>query len=93
MPWIWEVQFLHAGRRENLGLQRRAGDLDLDLLVVQFTLAQLLAEFLTRSVIVWHGGAVVTDVRRRWQQGVEQTILGRVLGTYARSSWLARGHS
>ena len=76
-------QFFHARRRKNLGLHRRPGDFDFDLLVVELALAQLLAEFLPRRVLVGRLRVVVETALRRRQQHVEDTILGRILGAHA----------
>jgi hypothetical protein len=70
-------QLLHARRRHDLHLLRHHGDLDLDLAVVEDTLAQHLAEFLARSRV---GGLEVreVDLARRRQEHVEQALLGVV---------------
>src|SRR5690606_7288824 len=72
-------ELFHAGRREDLGLHRRGGDLDVDLLVVELALAQLLAEFLPRGGILRRlGFGVEADRTRRRQQGVEHAVLGGI---------------
>ncbi len=76
-------QFLHARRREDLGLHARRGDFDVDFLVVQLALTQLLAEFLAGRIFRRAGLAVLgeeTRAARRRQQRIEHALLGRILG-------------
>src|SRR5690554_4690022 len=71
---------LHARRSHDVDAGALLGQLDIDLLVVELPLAQLLAEDLA-------GGAVLAGLlllaTGRWQQGIEDAILGGILGAVA----------
>ena len=75
-------ELLHAGRRHDLHLRREQRHLDLDLLVVEASLAQHLAEFLPRRR-VGRLHVVEAHLARRRQEHVEHALLGRVGGAVA----------
>ena len=74
---------LHARRGHDLHAGRRVGHLDVDLLVVQLAFAQALAEQLAGVGVLAGGGLVAEALAGRWQQGVEDALLGGVLGAVA----------
>ena len=61
------------------------GQFDLDFLVIEFALAQALAESLARGVVGARLGRGVgkAEVARRRQQDVEDTVFGRIFGPRA----------
>jgi hypothetical protein len=75
-------QLLHSRGCEDFGLHQRSGDIHLDLLVVQFALAQFLAKFLPSRTVFRRLRIVEEIAACRRQQGVENAVFGSVFGTY-----------
>ena len=74
---------LHARRGHDLDANGRGTDLDLHLALVQFPPAQLVAELLPGGAGGPGTPAVLLEVGRRRQQGVEHPLLGGGLGLIA----------
>ena len=73
--------FFHAWGRGDIDANG-ISHFDFDLFVVQLAFTQALAEQLA-SVCVLRGSGFFAKGARRWQQGVEDALFGRVFGTVA----------